>query len=78
MRRVRSLRIAPKKRVKHSSSMPHSRTEVAMAAITGSVDVPVARATQNERSKASSACAVSGPGFGPASSTMSSASRASV
>ena len=49
-----------------------------MAAITGSGDVPVARATQNERSKASRASAVSGPGFGPARSTMSSASRARV
>ena len=62
MRRVRSLRIAPKKRVKHSSSMPHSRTEVAMAAITGSVERPVASATQNERSKASRASAVSRAG----------------
>ena len=72
------MRIAPKKRVKHSWSMPTSRTEVAMAAMTGSVEVPVASATQNDCSKASRSSAVSGPGFGPARSTMSSARRASA
>ena len=78
MRRVRSVRIAPKKRTKHSSSMSHSRTVVTTAAMTGSGELPEARASQKERSNASSASAVSGPGSGPARSTMSSASRASV
>ncbi len=70
--------MAPKNREKHSSSMPHSRTVVTTAAMIGSADPPAARASQKDCSKASRAAAVSPPGSGPARSTMSSASRASV
>ena len=58
--------MAPKKREKHSSSMPHSRTVVD----DGGHDrvrstSPAARASQKDCSKASSAAAVVGTGIGP-------------
>ena len=54
--------MAAKKRVKQSSGMPRSRTVVATAAMTGSLEPPVRTASQNVCSKASRAAAVPGPG----------------
>ena len=56
--------MAAKKRVKQSSGMPRSRTVVATAAMTGSLEPPVRTASQNVCSKASRAAAVPGPGAG--------------
>ena len=70
--------MASKKRAKQSSGMRRSRTVVATAAMTGSLDPPVCTASQKVCSKASRAAAVSATGSGPARSTMSSARRASA
>ena len=57
--------MAPKKRVKHSSSMPHSRTVVATAAMTGSVDLPVGQGLPEGRLEGVERGGGVGAGLGP-------------